>query len=932
MPAVPDSPRPSDPAFDRRDPEATGRFLEELFPDPYLRRNLLSILAKSIEEAHRSNPGSWSLTLGVRQEYLRLNVGRILAFTLKREMTNLILEAASRHHGDENFRAIEGVILRALPPAKLVAEWPSLSSSHLHAIARAATQVRKTIYRQSHSPGALAYMSQFLSQPIPEPEHEGAGGEPLKSSPVEKMLRLLRSHYPGWNGFDHPVFYKDEIGYKQATIDKARRVLAKSELRRLLAEEQYAEFIRRLEVIGKDNNLLYQSIPNKGDLNILYRLTSEKRGFCSAMFKLLYGKGDSPERLGHYLTWVKQVGLPSKWTFPTYFLFICHPESEIFVKPEATEVFLRLFGINDKIRATVTPSKYALIRDIAQSAMGMLAEYRPRDMVDIQSVLWVCGRALQESAAAETVVPTNPIQPISAIFSAPAFALLAQLQEEPTQAFYLEHKENFKNLIEEPFQRLFHDVAANLPESIRRVMESERNLFSRFLKKDYGKGGAWPFYWGAFYPKGGSRTRDPQLSLWVNHDRLEARFHIGASEKLPLFLRNISRWHDPLSRLLGSSLSDHRLIFGARDQFTDLSTGKFTVKSNVSWQDWLRGPAQEGLDVEAVYLRDDLLRLDRERLIAEIVSIHKKLFPLVLLAISDDLLPEIYKYLGEEEESFERESQPPYSLAKCSAKTGCDEATLERWVRSIHRKGQAILYGPPGTGKTHTARELAQYLIGGGDGFSELVQFHPSYSYEEFIQGIRPEPLPEGGLDYPLKKGRFLDFCDRAAEREDTCVLIIDEINRANLSRVFGKLMYLLEYRDETIPLAAGRSFSIPENVRILGTMNTADRSIALVDHAFRRRFAFIELSPNFDVLSNFHAGTSMPVDSLIDLLKRVNREIGNPHYEIGITFFLDKDLDGNLEDIWTMEIYPYLEEYFFDQREKSARFRWEQVRSELGI
>jgi hypothetical protein len=686
VPAAPDSPRPSDPAFTRSDPEATGRFLEELFPDPDLRRSLLSILAKSIEEAHRSNPGSWSLTLGVRDEYLRLNVGRILAFTLTREMTNLILEADSRRHGDENFRAIEGVILRALPPAKLVAEWPSLSSSHLRAIARAATQVRKTIYRQSHSPGVLAYMSQFLSQPIPEPEHEGAGGEPLKSSPVEKILRLLRSHYPGWNGFDHPAFYKDEIGYKQATIDKARRDLAESELRRLLAEEQHEEFIRRLEAIGKDNNLLYRSMPRQGDLNILYQEDLDKPGFCSAMLDLLYGENDSPERLGRYLAWVKQADLPSKWTFPTYFLFVCRPESEIFVKPGTTRAFLGLLGIDEEIRGDVTPGKYELIRDVARSLVGMLAKYEPRDMVDIQSVFWVCGRAIKDS-----VVPT-------------------------------------------------------------------------------------------------------------------------------------------------------------------------------------------------------------------------------------------------EVENFERESQPPYSLAECSAKTGCDEVTLERWVRSIHRKGQAILYGPPGTGKTHTARELAQYLIGGGDGFSELVQFHPSYSYEEFIQGIRPEPLPDGGLDYPLKKGRFLDFCDRAADRKDTCVLIIDEINRANLSRVFGELMYLLEYRDQAIPLAAGRSFSIPENVRILGTMNTADRSIALVDHALRRRFAFIELSPNFDVLSNFHAGTSMPVDSLIDLLKRVNREIGNPHYEIGITFFLDEDLDRNLEDIWTMEIYPYLEEYFFDQREKSTSFRWEQVRRELGL
>ena len=108
----------------------------------------------------------------------------------------------------------------------------------------------------------------------------------------------------------------------------------------------------------------------------------------------------------------------------------------------------------------------------------------------------------------------------------------------------------------------------------------------------------------------------------------------------------------------------------------------------------------------------------------------------------------------------------------------------------------------------------------------------------------------------PWSQGGFLDFCREAQGRTDTCVLIVDEINRANLSRVFGELMYLLEYRDKAVPLAGGGRFEIPENVRIIGTMNTADRSIALVDHALRRRFAFLALRPRDDVLESFHQGT----------------------------------------------------------------------------
>ena len=180
----------------------------------------------------------------------------------------------------------------------------------------------------------------------------------------------------------------------------------------------------------------------------------------------------------------------------------------------------------------------------------------------------------------------------------------------------------------------------------------------------------------------------------------------------------------------------------------------------------------------------------------------ERLFPLVLLAIEDDPLPPIGDYL--ELTSDEVELNPDYNLTQCSEETGFELQMLERWVRAIQRKGQAIVYGPPGTGKTFVAERLARHLIGGGDGFSDLVQFHPSYAYEDFMQGIRPQ-TKDGGLEYPLLPGRFLEFCTEARKHSRLCVLIIDEINRADLSRVFGELMYLLEYRDQTVSLAGGR-------------------------------------------------------------------------------------------------------------------------------
>jgi 5-methylcytosine-specific restriction protein B len=288
-------------------------------------------------------------------------------------------------------------------------------------------------------------------------------------------------------------------------------------------------------------------------------------------------------------------------------------------------------------------------------------------------------------------------------------------------------------------------------------------------------------------------------------------------------------------------------------------------------------------------------------------------------------MPVIRQYLAPQ--------NPKYSLNECEENTSFEKAQLERWVRVIERKRQAILHGAPGTGKTYIAEQLAEHLIGSGNGFKELVQFHPAYTYEDFIQGIRPQS-EDGQLKYPLIPGRFLEFCKKAESCEGLCVLIIDEINRANLALVFGELMYLLEYRDKKIRLAGSSElFGIPENVRIIGTMNTADRSIALVDHALRRRFAFIELRLNYDVLRRYHEKKNTDfkkIDGLIETLKRLNKAIADKHYEIGISFFLTENLAEDIEDIWQMEIEPYLEEYFFDRLKEVDQFRWDKIKQQV--
>ncbi len=134
---------------------------------------------------------------------------------------------------------------------------------------------------------------------------------------------------------------------------------------------------------------------------------------------------------------------------------------------------------------------------------------------------------------------------------------------------------------------------------------------------------------------------------------------------------------------------------------------------------------------------------------------------------------------GQEQENVNLlKGSPYYPLSQCAQESYMDESLLANWVKAIYRKKQAILYGPPGTGKTYLAKHLARHLISGSDGIQSIVQFHPAYTYEDFVQGIRPQQSKNGGLDYPIVPGRFLDFCEKARSHQGTCVFMIDEINR----------------------------------------------------------------------------------------------------------------------------------------------------------
>lgn len=262
------------------------------------------------------------------------------------------------------------------------------------------------------------------------------------------------------------------------------------------------------------------------------------------------------------------------------------------------------------------------------------------------------------------------------------------------------------------------------------------------------------------------------------------------------------------------------------------------------------------------------------------------------------------------------------------------EAKYNRLKAVLEKKKNIILQGAPGVGKTFAAKRLAYSVMGEvDDDRIEFVQFHQNYSYEDFMMGYKPV-----GEGFELKYGIFYRFCQKAANHPDKdYFFIIDEINRGNMSKIFGELLMLIEadYRDKKVTLAYnGLSFSVPKRVHIIGMMNTADRSLAMIDYALRRRFSFFDMEPGFDSDGFINYQNSFANDTfntLIERIKELNREIAadkslGKGFCIGHSYFCNADdcIEEWMKDVVDFDILPMLSEYWFDDSSKLQR--WENI------
>ena len=295
-----------------------------------------------------------------------------------------------------------------------------------------------------------------------------------------------------------------------------------------------------------------------------------------------------------------------------------------------------------------------------------------------------------------------------------------------------------------------------------------------------------------------------------------------------------------------------------------------------------------------------------------------------------DNINELFVDEDENVEDTPEVEYPTYSADRFRDEVYINERDYEKLVNLLKNKKNLIVQGAPGVGKTFMAKRLAYSIMGVKDANRVMmVQFHQSYSYEDFVMGFRPS---KNG--FQLKYGSFYEFCKKAEEDSDNSYFfIIDEINRGNLSKIFGELFMLIENdkrgdKNRIRLLYSNEFFFIPKNVHIIGLMNTADRSLAMIDYALRRRFAFFDLKPGFDTdgFKNYQENLeSSNFNKLIETMKELNQEIADDEslgegFRIGHSYLCnikEDDVEDRLEYIVEYELIPLLKEYWFDDAEK---------------
>ena len=836
------------------------------------------------------------------------------------------------------------------------------------------------------------------------------------------ILGILQKQYPGWTGFKSEPFRRQEINYRRAAAKKATSLLSESTLAQLLVTRNTNSFLDRLHRLGDATSLLQSEDggPEHGDLEILHIRTLDKPVFCAQIYHLLHGSQSIYDRLEAYLHYVEDHELPNSWKFPTYFLQLCSPETELFVDPRSTVRLLNFIGTPIRL-GKPSAEAYKQLKDVAFDLKKAFAEYTPSDLLDIQSVIQVCfsmsesnvfsgvGSDTYEQSAVAHATTERDSQYDYSMYSSteeelfwaddsiedsdPTMLYISEISDESASESTRQtappappqHNDDIKDVDSlQNLYRTFMNVYMSSPIGVSRAVDyararelAEQNFSHLIARHELGeqvtdqvflhllphseseeniRKGAW------IHPIGSAS--EPLLTSLYRKYPSNSPIRQQIAEVLLEFIRHciykanaLEKSSEALARLDSISIIDlpsitpilHALKPNHYVLLHDTSIAAINRLMGTSF-----GPnLQELPELNAAGIK--LIQALREDISTNrIASVQDSdLFDIFSHWLVDKRsAPEIPQEEEQQEDIQYVQApervlpprpepaptppavQPPPprqvtnlsdSLEACRNSTGIRLDTLTTWKSVLARKRMLIFFGPSGTGKTYTAQHFASAIKGNSDGVIRLLQFHPAITHASFW-----------GTGDDRHPGLFKQFCQEAVKRTGPCIFIIDEINRANSAEILGDLLFKMEYTpSSSAPYAGSENGAIhmpriPDNVYIIGTMRPDPNSSLHTDTVLKRRFAFIPLWPDYEILKRFHTKTSFQVDGLVRTLAQINSSIDAPHLQIGISYFLREDLTEHVESIWTYEVEPALEVALGHDQDKLESFRWPKIRRRL--